>query len=350
MSVGAHDLHDRWVGTIQIDENVACVLVSGVGLNIDVAPLAVAGAQKADGSGSHQLGCCPKSFSRKRATCLVVNQTDQIQLVGHRREMPTNGLPSQKKSTVVHDRNCAIEATRRTMNPQRTASSVLTVCLTSGGRFTLHLLLSRLRKTQKALWYLKTEGEIRDFAIGHTPEVAARHYADIPALRHIHQKAVADGLQDALDAALKPYVLSPEEEDRLQRESGTADLSHPLSRITTALDGNHDLWLASCSDFFESPFGYSGQPCPQPFWGCFECHNAVITARKLPAILQFLDFITGQRATLSEAHWAAKFGRVWRRITAQILPAFPVAVVEDARRTQAVLQDALYLPPEVAVA
>ena len=214
----------------------------------------------------------------------------------------------------------------------------------------LHLLLSRLRKTQKALWYLKTEGEIRDFAIGHTPEVAARHYADIPALRHIHQKAVADGLQDALDAALKPYVLSPEEEDRLQRESGTADLSHPLSRITTALDGNHDLWLASCSDFFESPFGYSGQPCPQPFWGCFECHNAVITARKLPAILQFLDFITGQRATLSEAHWAAKFGRVWRRITAQILPAFPVAVVEDARRTQAVLQDALYLPPEVAVA
>src|SRR5208283_4253513 len=78
---------------------------------------------------------CPKSFSRKRATCLVVNQTDQIQFVGHRREMPTSGLPSQKKSTVVHDRNCAIEATRRTMNTQRTVNSVLTVCLTSGGRF-----------------------------------------------------------------------------------------------------------------------------------------------------------------------------------------------------------------------
>jgi hypothetical protein len=46
-----------------------------------------------------------------------------------------DGLPSQKESTVVHDRNCAIQATRRTMNLQRTATSVLTVCLTSGGRF-----------------------------------------------------------------------------------------------------------------------------------------------------------------------------------------------------------------------
>jgi hypothetical protein len=47
--------------------------------------------------------------------------------------MATDGLPGQKESTVVHERNCAIEATRRTMNPQRTATSVLTVCLTSGG-------------------------------------------------------------------------------------------------------------------------------------------------------------------------------------------------------------------------
>lgn len=44
----------------------------------------------------------------------------------------------------------------------------------------LHLILSRLRKTHKALWYLKTEGHMARFAVGHTPEIAARHYADIP--------------------------------------------------------------------------------------------------------------------------------------------------------------------------
>src|SRR3546814_11508207 len=38
----------------------------------------------------------------------------------------------------------------------------------------LHLLLSRLRKTPKALWYTKTDGHIARFAVGHSPEAAAR--------------------------------------------------------------------------------------------------------------------------------------------------------------------------------
>ena len=134
MSVGAHDLHDHRSSTIQVDENIACVLVSGVGLDVHVASLAVANAQKPDGSRTHQITRRPKPFSGKRTTRLVVNQANQIQLVGHRRELATDGMPSQKKST-VHDRNVAIETTRRTMNSQRTANSVLTVCLTSGGRF-----------------------------------------------------------------------------------------------------------------------------------------------------------------------------------------------------------------------
>jgi hypothetical protein len=214
----------------------------------------------------------------------------------------------------------------------------------------LYLLLSRLRKTQKALWYLKTEGEIKDFAIGHTPEIAARHYADIPALRHVHENSVAHGLQDALDSALKPYVLAPDEEEQLRQGGQRTDLAIPLKHLTMALNGKHDVWLASCSDFYESPFGQSGQPCPQPFWGCFECQNAVITARKLPAILLFVDFIAAQRATLSESHWSAKFGRVWTRIITQILPSFSSAVVEDAALKKITLKNGLYLPPEMALA
>jgi len=125
MSVGAHEVHSRRIGTIQINQNIAGVLISGVGVNVNVAPLAVASAQKADGPCTHQLDCCPQSFSGKRASGQAVNQADQIQFVGHRAEMATDGLPGQKKSTVVHERNCAIETTRRTMNPQRTANSVL---------------------------------------------------------------------------------------------------------------------------------------------------------------------------------------------------------------------------------
>ena len=136
MSVGTHALHHHRVRTIQVDENIACILVSHVGMDVHVASLAIAHAQKPDGRRTPQLGRCPKPFSRKRTTGWAVNQTHQIQLVGHGRELATDSVPGQKKSTVVHDRNCAIEATRRTMNSQRTANSVLTVCLTSGGRFT----------------------------------------------------------------------------------------------------------------------------------------------------------------------------------------------------------------------
>ena len=67
----------------------------------------------------------------------------------------------------------------------------------------LRLLLSRLRKTHKALWYLKTEGHMARFAVGHTPEVAARHYADVPALRPLHEATVADAFREAVNSAAR---------------------------------------------------------------------------------------------------------------------------------------------------
>ena len=67
---------------------------------------------------------------------------------------------------------------------------------------------------------------MRDFAIGHTPEVAARHYADIPALRHIHEQTIADGLQDALLSALTPLILPPEDERYLSEQLGMKILRH----------------------------------------------------------------------------------------------------------------------------
>ena len=75
----------------------------------------------------------------------------------------------------------------------------------------LRLLLSHLRKTHKALWYLKTEGHMARFAVGHTPEVAARHYADVPALRPLHETTVADAFREAVNSAA-PIVLTEEQE------------------------------------------------------------------------------------------------------------------------------------------
>jgi len=135
MPLRAHGGDHRRLGTIQIDENVACVSVTGVRLHVDVASFAVAGAQKPDGGRAAQLLRRPQALARKRPPRLLVDQSNQVQLTGHCRELPANGLHGEKETTVVHDRNFGVKAERRTMNFQRTANCVLTVCLSRGGRF-----------------------------------------------------------------------------------------------------------------------------------------------------------------------------------------------------------------------
>ena len=205
----------------------------------------------------------------------------------------------------------------------------------------LHLLFSRLRKTHKALWYLKTEGHMARFAVGHTPEVAARHYADLPSLRPLHEATIAAALSEVVTNS-GPTILGPAEE--IQRRENQNAIPIGTSALPSPSDGAQDVWLATCSGFTKSPFGQDGSPCPQPFWGCLECHNAVITARKLPAILAFLAFIENERDALPAVDWRAKFGRAHDRITLQVLPTFSQAVIDRARTE---IPDArLYLPPE----
>ncbi len=214
----------------------------------------------------------------------------------------------------------------------------------------LHLELSRLRKTHKALWYLKTEGHITRFAVGHTREVAARHYADIPALRPLHETTIADAFNEAVTSALSPIILTPEKEDAWRNDPVAASAAAPAgSDPISILDGEQDIWLASCGGFFSSPYGEPGAPCSLPFWGCLECPNAVITARKLPAILSFLRFLEEQRLSLSSSHWAMKFAAAHVRITRHILPAFSAATVDEARRELAREPVSVYLPPEASL-
>ena len=211
----------------------------------------------------------------------------------------------------------------------------------------LRLLLSRLRKTHKALWYRKTEGHMARFAVGHTVEVAARHYADIPSFRPLHEATVADVFEEAVAAARAPTLLSPEQEADWRAAPEHADGIVAPDAVVPLLDGDQDVWLASCAGFYVGPHGQPGEPCPQPFWGCLDCGNAVITARKLPAILAFLAFTEAEREGLAASDWHAKFGHVHARITSQVLPAFSETVIAEARAALSMSPLPLYLPPEV---
>lgn len=206
----------------------------------------------------------------------------------------------------------------------------------------LKLLLSRLRKTHKALWYRQTGGHMTRFAVGHTVEIAARHYADIPSLRPLHEATIAAALQDAI----RPHDATMDASDAVGY--GQISDAQPSDASESEPADAQEVWLASCAGFYDSPFSKAGAPCRHPFWGCLDCRNAVITEHKLPAILGFLDFILDQRTRLSADEWAAKFGHVHDRITRQVLPSFSAEVIAAARASLASDPPAMYQPPEIA--
>ena len=103
MSIGVHAFHHRWMGGIEVDENIARVSASSIGAEVDVASLTVAGPKKADGLTVQQLGCCPKPFAWEGTPALGVNQPNQVQFIRHGRQLPRNGLPCKKKTPVVHE-------------------------------------------------------------------------------------------------------------------------------------------------------------------------------------------------------------------------------------------------------
>ncbi len=168
----------------------------------------------------------------------------------------------------------------------------------------------------------------------------------MPALRPLHEATVAEAFREAVASAVMPTVLTPEQEATWRADPAHAPSLPGKHDPAVLLGGEQDVWLASCAGFHASPHGPAGAPCPLPFWGCLECPNAVITARKLPAILSFLDFIEDQRRALHAGDWAVKFGRAHARIKSDVLPAFEAAIVTEARQVLAAEPVPIYLPPE----
>ena len=102
MPLGRHGCEDSGRGAVQVDQDVTGVMVLGIRLHIDVAALAIARAQKPDGRQMQQLLGGPQPFPRKRPVGGLVNQTNEVQLVGHRRELAADGLRRENESMIEH--------------------------------------------------------------------------------------------------------------------------------------------------------------------------------------------------------------------------------------------------------
>ncbi|WP_374772086.1 hypothetical protein OG756_02110 [Streptomyces sp. NBC_01310] len=190
--------------------------------------------------------------------------------------------------------------------------------------------LRRLRKSVKSRQYLRSGGFLPDFVQGHTREVAARH-----------ESAIEEALTDAAAVALAPPTVLDEAGHRL--DDGPAVLTQ--AEVAAAEGGESDVFfLASCRDFYTTPWASAGTACPVAFWGCLECPNAVFTLRHLPSILGFLDFVERQREELTAPAWQARYGLAWQRIVEGIHPKFTDAQIAEAAAIAEAGGDRLALP------
>lgn len=189
-----------------------------------------------------------------------------------------------------------------------------------GGK--VRLDLRRLRKSVKSRRYLQTGGILDDFTAGHSKAVAARHYAGIGAHDAVHDQAVEDGLRQALHAGLPDPVTATADGEPLGVPGGAPSPLTPAQQHAAASAGQ-DVFLASCSGFYASPFARTpGGGCPVAAWGCLECPNAVFTERHLPSLTAFAAFTEAQREALDAAQWQARYGTAHHRLTTGIFPAF----------------------------
>ena len=112
MAIGSHEGNDIGSGVIEVNQNVAGIALIGIGQKIYVITLLVTCAQKAHHRSTHQLPRIPHSFSWARLSCGAVNQADEIESIGHGRELAADSVPGKKESAIEHGDENAIEAPR----------------------------------------------------------------------------------------------------------------------------------------------------------------------------------------------------------------------------------------------
>jgi len=102
MTVGAHVCQYLGLGIVEVDKNIACILVKRVGAEVDVEALAVASTQKSKAGFAQNFDSRPKPLAWPRPPRRMVDQADQISVTRHGRKLSANGLQRKKGTNIRH--------------------------------------------------------------------------------------------------------------------------------------------------------------------------------------------------------------------------------------------------------
>jgi hypothetical protein len=106
VAVGAHALQRAWAGGIQVQQDVAGILLAGIGSEVHIGALRVVEAQQADQGGLQKLTGGPHRLERHRFASVLMDQPKLVEIAGHGGELPANGLQGDEESA-VHARGLA---------------------------------------------------------------------------------------------------------------------------------------------------------------------------------------------------------------------------------------------------
>jgi hypothetical protein len=112
MPMGAHARQCIGRGVIQIEENITSIGIFGVGEQIDIKALKIACPQKAQYRSPRQLPQIPHSFTWAGPSCVAMDQANQIEIIRHGRQLPTDRVQREKESAIEHEAENATEAPR----------------------------------------------------------------------------------------------------------------------------------------------------------------------------------------------------------------------------------------------
>ncbi|WP_194711279.1 hypothetical protein [Noviherbaspirillum soli] len=166
-------------------------------------------------------------------------------------------------------------------------------------------------------------------------------YLNNPATAHVHEQAIVSAQTKMMESALGTVV--PDEPPSTQSEirSIAQKLAESEEKVIALFNGEQDVFVAQCRDFYNKPGGRPDTPCSDP-WECFTCKNALWTSRILPRLIAFMWFMEDQTKLLTSIEWSEKFGLPHRVITTEILPRFSKHTVEWAK--QQAKDEPFYVP------
>lgn len=157
----------------------------------------------------------------------------------------------------------------------------------------------------------------------------AVHYLANDATHHVHDAAVRSA-QDRAVSDARINVITNDQPEKSEIKRLSKELRVPEKKVIAIVNGEQDVFIASCKDFYNKPGGKPDTACDDP-WTCFGCSNGLWTSRILPRVIKFLWFMDEQRNLLTHADWVTKFSIPYGAITQQILPRFQARTIEWAK-------------------